>query len=200
MTNNDNNNGHNNPNNTPIQHDAITEVPRDNVSEPVDNTGVPETFNNTGVTEPMDNAGVPNENRSAQIDNAIQHATADLDDLEDTENFGYNWDTTRLIADNRKREAHIADLENDMDSKYGTRIRSGLQPRRKPGTVPTKFKGLKGADLEAELHAMAHKSLSLEEYANIYAAIHHSGVPDNKNYMTLDVVSTILTNTMSRKD
>ena len=80
-----------------------------------------------------------------------------------------------------------------MDNKYGTTLCLGLRRRRPRNNKPTKFKGMEGADLEAALHAMKHKTLSLEDYANVCAAVHHSGVPDAKNYMTLDVVSTILT-------
>ena len=40
---------------------------------------------------------------------------------------------------------------------------------------------------------MSHKSLSLKDYANIYAAIHHAGVDDDNNYLKNEMVSNTLT-------
>ena len=37
------------------------------------------------------------------------------------------------------------------------------------------------------------KTLSLKDYANIYSEIHHSGIADQDNYLTDNMVSTILT-------
>eukprot|EP00957_Ditylum_brightwellii_P124595 9496180-Ditylum_brightwellii.AAC.1 len=40
---------------------------------------------------------------------------------------------------------------------------------------------------------MSHRPLSLKDYANAYAAIHHKGIADADNYLKGEMVSTILT-------
>ena len=54
--------------------------------------------------------------------------------------------------------------------------------------VPAKFKGMDAAD-----DSNIHTTISFEQYAYIYAAIHETGVPDNENYMTSDLITTMLT-------
>ena len=80
-----------------------------------------------------------------------------------------------------------------MDERYGTRIRSNMRPRRTRNETPAKFKGIEAASIEEQLNAMTHKTLSLKDYANIYAAIHHPGITEDNNYLKSDMVSTILT-------
>ena len=47
--------------------------------------------------------------------------------------------------------------------------------------------------MKAATDADIHTTLSLEEYAHVYAAIHKTGVPDNNKYMTSDLITTMLT-------
>ena len=48
-------------------------------------------------------------------------------------------------------------------------------------------------DIEGQLHMMNSNNLLLKDYANVYAAIHHSGISDKDNYLKNEIVSTILT-------
>ena len=71
-----------------------------------------------------------------------------------------------------------------------------MRSRRTRNTVPQKFKGMEAATIGEQLHLMKdknHRNLSLKDYANIYAAIHHSGVSEQDNYLKSDMVSTVLT-------
>ena len=84
---------------------------------------------------------------------------------------------------------HISALEQEMDTKYGTRIRKNMRPRRKRQTVPNKFK-----EIEGQMHALKCNSLSMKDYARMYSKIHSAGTPDSQNIMKNDaVVATILT-------
>ena len=47
--------------------------------------------------------------------------------------------------------------------------------------------------MEAAEESDIHTTLSLEQYAFVYAAIHKTGIPDNKNYMTSNLATTMLT-------
>ena len=47
--------------------------------------------------------------------------------------------------------------------------------------------------MEAVLENNIHATTSLKEYACVYAAIHKTGVPDNKNLMMDDLVTSVLT-------
>ena len=48
-------------------------------------------------------------------------------------------------------------------------------------------------NVQDQLHVIQHKQLTLQDYANVYAAIRHTGVSDKDNYLKPDIVSTILT-------
>lgn len=96
----------------------------------------------------------------------------------------------------------IRQTQQEMDNKYGTRLREGLRSRRKRLTIPAKFKGMEAAseddystdEMSADLHMIRHTPLSLQNYAHIYAMLHCGvGVPDHHNVMTSDIVTTILT-------
>ena len=52
---------------------------------------------------------------------------------------------------------------------------------------------MEAASLEDQLHMMQHKPLGLQDYANMYAAIHHTGASSDKTqFLKSKIVSTIL--------
>ena len=48
-------------------------------------------------------------------------------------------------------------------------------------------------EIEEQLHLMNSSNLTLKDYANVYAAIHHLSISDKDNYLKREMVSTILT-------
>ena len=98
-------------------------------------------------------------------------------------------DVSASIAEYRESEDRIAQLEADMDERYGTRHCTGLRQRRAQNTIPTKFCNTAATtsnNIEEKLHLMNSNNLSLKDYANLYAAIHHSGLAEKDNYLKND--------------
>ena len=56
-----------------------------------------------------------------------------------------------------------------MDNKYGRRLRKDMRKRRKRKTCPPKFKGKDAMEIEHELCKMAHRNLSLRDFAHLFA-------------------------------
>ena len=48
------------------------------------------------------------------------------------------------------------------------------------------------ATIKEQLNVMEHKTLSLQDYANVYVEIHNTGISTTENYLTPNVVSTVL--------
>jgi len=86
-----------------------------------------------------------------------------------------------------------------MDSKYGTRIRTGMCPRNNPADIPNKYKfdgftGQSSAQVHDNLKKMESNSLSLKDYSHIYATLHCGiGMSYDQKNMTSDMVTTVLT-------
>ena len=55
-------------------------------------------------------------------------------------------------------------------------------------------------NIQEQLHSMQNKQLTLQDYANVYAEIHHTGISVKENYLKSDMVSTILTQYHISKD
>ena len=182
----------------------------ENVGPP--NVPEPEANENTGVAEThADIAGVPNyqdETNSAEIadpvetkEDQVERLNNQIDAIEhelsdqgnSTDDNEEDNDILASMSGYQESKQRIAQLERDMDQRYGTRIRQNLRSRRTRNETPAKFKGMEAENIEEQLNVMHHKKLSLKDYANIYAAIHHSGIEENKNYQKSDIVSTILT-------
>ena len=50
---------------------------------------------------------------------------------------------------------------------------------------------MEAALLEDQLHMMQHKPLIVQDYANVYAAIHHDGASDKTEFLKSEMISTI---------
>lgn len=97
-------------------------------------------------------------------------------------------------------ETQINQLEEEMDRRCGTRIRDNLQSRKPTSNLPNKFKDNSLAhhaksltQLHTEIQKMSSPNLSLTDYSKLYAKIHCTGIKDEHNFMTSDVVTTCLT-------
>ena len=134
------------------------------------------------------------EDRIDQMDN---HMDAIQNEFINENNDEDNLDNVSAsIAGYCESEDRIAQLEANMDERYGTRLRTGLRQGRARNTIPTKncnTAATTSNNIEEQLHLMNSNNLSLKDYANLYAAIHHSGLAEKDNYLKNDMVSTILT-------
>ena len=80
-----------------------------------------------------------------------------------------------------------------MASTYGERRREGMHPQTCRNTVPAKFRNEAIGRLNL-LTNKTHKDMGLREYAQIYATLHcHYGICDEANFITNDIITTILT-------
>ena len=110
-------------------------------------------------------------------------------------------DISRSISDNdedddgiphrvTQLEQEIHQLEDKLHDRLGTqqRLQQGLRPCCPRLTIPSKFKGMEAAN-DSDINA----TIRFENYAQIYAAIHKTGIPDNNNYMMSYLITTVLT-------
>ena len=126
------------------------------------------------VRDPHDSTGVHDENEQDGNDvNNNDDTQSDDDDNGNESHHGDNDDNNNRTnqSDNNKlwnnnidnTAAAIEALHGDMESTYGTRICSGLQPHCQHLTVPETF-----CDTEDQLHLMSHDQIYLKDYATIY--------------------------------
>lgn len=167
--------------------------------EPRRNTGFSTrndpTENDWSASEPIDNKETEDkhvENINSRI-GSLEH---ELSDHSNDTDSGDNNNISESISGYQESKDIIAVLKAEMDNQYRTRLRQNLRSWHARRTVPAKFCGMELAsveEIEEQLNAMSHKPLSLKDHANIYSAIHHSGIADADIYLIDDMVSTILT-------
>ena len=140
------------------------------------------------TADSMDNEENNDENESS-INSDTENTGVDTEFNENTgvdTEFNIPADLSRVTEANNKR---IKEIEEEMDYLYGTRIRNDLRQRKQRSSIPRKFR-----DYEGDLHTLTSERMDLKEYATLYAKMHcTAGVPQHKNIMKSEIVTTILT-------
>ena len=113
--------------------------------------------------------------RITQLDQRLDAIESKLSQRND-DNEDYTDNISKSISGYQESKNQIANLELEMDRQYGTRLRQGLRRQRQQSTISSKFKGIETAKLEGDTNVTHHKPLSLRNYANVYSAIHHTGL------------------------
>ena len=163
------------------------------LQQPRNDLPVRNHLSNEGVRNTQDSSDSDDSSESTGVDDEDSRSTGVESESESNNNNENDSSDTDNSTNTAEREQNIANLEQEMDTAYGTRLHEhNLRPRRQRNTIPKKFRD--DEETTTQLHTMGYEQLDLKQYACIYAKIHcHFGIEDASNIMLDDTVTTILT-------
>ena len=138
------------------------------------------------------NNGYIKDNIDVEVDDAdiTDNALEDDNDneIEEVRDNNQEVDTQESGPTQADPAEPVADIDQEMDDKYGPRQREGLRPRQPHLTIPSKFR-----DIEHSLAQMSTK-MNLKDYVRVDTHLHGDyNIGNHQNTLTHEVDTTILT-------